>query len=155
MNSGKICQEGTPIDIYQSPANIFVHEFLGESNRVVCHVTGRMVQADDGFALGDAAAPDGPAQAFIRPHHVVALPNPRGIWAVSRIAATGAHARISVTRDATTLDASMTADALLDSGLVTGLKVDVFFTGGTIFTADGTGPIKLGALKPAVIQLRV
>jgi sulfate/thiosulfate transport system ATP-binding protein len=154
MNSGKICQEGAPIDIYQSPANIFVHEFLGESNRVDCHISSRAVQSDDGFPLGEAAAPDGPAQAFIRPHHVVALPNPRGAWTVSRIAATGAHARISVTRNATTLDASITADDLLDSGLVAGLKVDVFFTGGTIFTADGAGPIKLGALKPAIVQFK-
>jgi sulfate/thiosulfate transport system ATP-binding protein len=155
MNGGKICQEGTPIDIYQSPANVFVHEFLGESNRVACHISARAVQADGGFALGDAAAPDGPAEAFIRPHHVVALPSPRGgAWSVSRIAATGAHARISVTRAATTLDATMTADELLDSGLTAGAPVDVFFTGGTIFTGDGGGPIKLGALKPALAQLR-
>jgi sulfate transport system ATP-binding protein len=154
MNGGKICQEGIPIDIYQSPANVFVHEFLGESNRVACHIFARAVHADGGFALGEATAPDGPAEAFIRPHHVVALPSPRGVWSVSRIAATGAHARISVTRNAITLDATMTADALLDSGLTTGAPVDVFFTGGTIFTGNGAGPIKLGALKPALAQLR-
>jgi sulfate transport system ATP-binding protein len=154
MNAGKICQEGTPIDIYQSPANVFVHEFLGESNQLPCHINGHAVQADAGFALGEANAPDGPARAFIRPHHVLPLLNQRGAWGISRIAATGAQARVSVTRNGTTLEAAMTADALLESGLGADMAVDVIFTGGTIFRPDGSGPVRLGALKPALAQLR-
>jgi hypothetical protein len=53
-----------------------------------------------------------------------------------------------------TLEAAMTADALLESGLAAGAAVDVFFSGGTIFMADGTGPVRLGALKPALAQIR-
>jgi sulfate/thiosulfate transport system ATP-binding protein len=147
MNGGKICQEGTPIDIYQSPANVFVHEFLGESNRLPCTIANGAVHADGGFLLGTAAAPDGPAQVFIRPHHVVALPNPSGMWHISRIAATGAQARISLSHNATTLEASMTADELLDTGLRPNLAVDIGFTGGTIFTASGSGPIRLHAKR--------
>jgi sulfate/thiosulfate transport system ATP-binding protein len=154
MHGGKICQEGTPIDIYQHPANIFVHEFLGESNQLPCQLQAGIAQADAGFPLGGAAAPDGPARAFIRPHHVVPVRNPRGAWRIARIAATGAHARISVTRNGTTLEAAMTADALLESGLGQGMEVDVFFSGGTIFGTGGTGPIKLDALKPALARLR-
>ncbi len=153
MNGGKICQEGMPIDIYQSPANVFVHEFLGESNRVPCTVIGGSVQADAGFPLGEAAAPDGPAAAYIRPHHVVPLARHNGAWRISRISATGAHARVAVTRNGAMLEASMTADELLASGLSTGAPIEILFTGGTIFTA-GSGPIKLDALKPAVVQLR-
>ena len=32
MNQGKILQQGTPIDIYNEPANAFVADFIGESN---------------------------------------------------------------------------------------------------------------------------
>ncbi|MEM4001042.1 MAG: ABC transporter ATP-binding protein [Saccharolobus sp.] len=34
MNNGKICQVGTPIEIYNKPANQFVAEFVGVSNKV-------------------------------------------------------------------------------------------------------------------------
>ena len=44
------------------------------------------------------------------------LLNQRGAWGISRIAATGAQARVSVTRNGTTLEAAMTADALPDAG---------------------------------------
>ena len=154
MNAGKICQAGTPIEIYQSPANVFVHEFLGESNQIPCHVLEGVVHANAGFTLGEAGMSDGPANGFIRPHHVVPLASARGAWRISRIAATGAQARISVTRGTTTLEAAMTADALLESGLGVDMPVEVIFTGGTIFTPAGNGPVKLGALKPALAQLR-
>jgi len=152
MNAGKICQEGTPIEIYQSPANVFVHEFLGESNHLICRVDGGIVQADAGFSLGEADIADGPAEAYIRPHHVLPLKNARGSWTVSRITATGAQARVSVARDGVTLDAAMTADALLESGLVTGTTVEVIFTGGTVF--GQAGPVKLAVLRPALAQIR-
>ena len=32
MNQGRILQQGTPIDIYNEPANAFVADFIGESN---------------------------------------------------------------------------------------------------------------------------
>jgi spermidine/putrescine transport system ATP-binding protein len=32
MNHGEILQQGTPIDIYNEPANAFVADFIGESN---------------------------------------------------------------------------------------------------------------------------
>jgi hypothetical protein len=117
-------------------------------------VKGQSVQADAGFALGEAAMADGPAQAFIRPHHVVALQNPRGSWRVTRIAATGAQARVSLARGDTVLEAAMTADALLESGLAADMAVEVIFTGGTLFPPGGSGPVRLSALRPALAQLR-
>jgi sulfate transport system ATP-binding protein len=154
MNAGKICQEGTPIDIYRTPANVFVHEFLGESNRLEAHVQGGTAQADAGFALGAADAPDGAAQVFIRPHHVVPLQNARGAWTISRIAATGAAARVTVTRNNVALEAAMTADALLESGLAADMAVEVVFSGGTLFDMQGVNPVKLTALRPALAQIR-
>lgn len=41
MNSGRIEQLGTPIDIYELPANPFVANFLGRSNLLAATVAGR------------------------------------------------------------------------------------------------------------------
>jgi hypothetical protein len=76
--------------------------------------------------------------------------NPNGAWRVLRIAATGSHARTSLGRDGLTIEAAMTADALLDSGLATDAMVDVSFSGGTVFDLDGTGPVKLFAARGVV-----
>ena len=153
MNAGRIFQQGTPIDIYREPANVFVHEFLGESNKFPAKVKAGLVMANARFALGTAAAPDGPTTAYIRPHHILLRPSPRGPWRVLRMTSTGAHARITIAFDDTTVEAAMTADALLESGLTENAPIDVTFTGGTLFDGDGKNPIKLTALKPSLAQL--
>jgi sulfate transport system ATP-binding protein len=136
MQAGKICQLGTPIDIYQNPASVFVHEFLGESNRFAAHVSAGAVLADAGFGLGQAALPDGPVQALVRPHHILPRQNDAGDWAVTRISATGPQARILLKRADVTCESAMTADALLESGLKPEMRVDVSFTGATLFGLD-------------------
>ena len=151
MNGGKICQQGAPIDIYQHPADVFVHEFLGESNHITGHAAGGIVFADAGFPVAEAAnAPDGPVNIYIRPHHVLLRPRSNGNtgWVINRIAATGAQARITVANGPTTLEASMTVDALLTSGLTDHMPVDVIFAGGTVFSNEASQPLKLQALKP-------
>jgi sulfate transport system ATP-binding protein len=151
MHGGKICQHGTPIEIYRSPADAFVHEFLGESNVISCNVANGIVHADAGFVAGTAAAADGAAAAYIRPHHVVPKANPRGTWRVTRVAATGAQARVILRFDSTTVEAAMTADVLLESGLAPEVSADVFFTGGTLFDATGANPVKLNAARPVLV----
>jgi putative spermidine/putrescine transport system ATP-binding protein len=156
MNGGKICQEGAPLDIYQQPADVFVHEFLGESNHITGHAAGGIVFADAGFPIAEAAnAPDGPLNIYIRPHHVLLRPRTGqnghgngGGWIINRISATGAHARISVGNGTTTLEASMTVDALIASGLTDHTPVDIIFAGGTVFSSSASAPQKLQALKP-------
>jgi ABC-type sulfate/molybdate transport systems ATPase subunit len=127
-----------------------VHEFLGESNQLPVFVQDEVVRAAAGFDLGRAALPDGAAKIFIRPHHVIAVPAPHGDWEVTRIAATGAQARISLSRGTVTLEAAMTADGLLEAGLLQGGRADVTFTGGTLFAAAGTRPVRLVVGREAV-----
>jgi sulfate transport system ATP-binding protein len=155
MNAGTICQEGAPIEIYQTPANIFVHEFLGESNKLPVTVRDGIVYDDAGAAIGAAARPDGVATAYIRPHHIAITASPHGAWRIARIAATGAQARISLVRGATTLEAAMTADALLESGLAADNTANIQFTGGMLFSEDGANPVKLTAPKPALAPISV
>ena len=144
MKDGGICQEGSPIDIYQHPASPFVHEFLGESNHIPVLLRGGFVRGSDGWELGQAELPDGAASLFIRPHHVVPVPAAWGSWRVARVSATGAQAHLTLTRGAMSLAAAMTADALLESGLQAGTAAEIRFTGGTIFAESRSGPIRLG-----------
>jgi sulfate transport system ATP-binding protein len=143
MNGGTICQQGTPIEIYQTPANAFVHEFLGESNKVPALIKNNAVHATAGFALGGAEAPDGSVIAYIRPHYVVPSPNPRGAWRITRIAATGAQARVTLALNDTVLEAAMTADALIAAGLRADTMADVTIAGGMLFDLKGEQPCRL------------
>jgi len=151
MHGGKICQLGTPIEIYSNPADAFVHEFLGESNRIPGRLRDGVFVADAGFVAGTAEAADGAATAYIRPHHVGVTAQPRGEWVVQRVAATGAQARVVCGHHGVVVEAAMTADALLASGLAVGSAVDVAFAGGTLFDQDGKRPVKLTAARPALV----
>jgi sulfate transport system ATP-binding protein len=146
MKDGQIGQEGAPIDIYQRPATPFIHEFLGESNHLAATIKGGMVRAAAGFELGQAALPDGPVEVYVRPHHVVPVPSAQGGWTVARIAATGAQARLTLQREGMTLDAAMTADALLESGLKAGETAAVLITGGTLYGGKASGPVRLAPI---------
>ena len=137
MNAGRICQEGTPIEIYRAPADIFVHEFLGESNRLTGRVHTGKVIADAGFALGNAIAADGNYQLVIRPNHVDVAPNPQGPWAVARIAASGPRARVTLTGFGTSIEAELTSDRVIELGISPGSPVDAVFGPGVLFGADG------------------
>jgi hypothetical protein len=78
---------------------------------------------------------------------VVPAANAQGDWRITRIAATGPQARITLRREDTVVEAAMTADALLDSGLTTDMRASVIFTGGTLFGPDEKLLAKLVALQ--------
>ncbi|MBN9524081.1 sulfate/molybdate ABC transporter ATP-binding protein [bacterium] len=74
MNKGRIEQVGSPIEVFEHPANAFVMDFLGNVNKLPVRVEG-------GRALFGEKAPvelpgklfegaDGHADAYIRPHEL-------------------------------------------------------------------------------------
>lgn len=74
MNVGKIEQEGTPSEIYNSPHSIFVARFVGESNLIKCKVLASKANllsletdygAFDGPYAGDGEKLVGTSIAFI------------------------------------------------------------------------------------------
>jgi sulfate transport system ATP-binding protein len=77
MRAGRIEQVDAPERLYATPATAFVHEFLGESVRLECHVAGGCahIAGLEGVTL-PAACPPGPAIALIRPHEIELLPGP-------------------------------------------------------------------------------
>ena len=76
MNQGEILQQGTPIDIYNEPANAFVADFIGESNIIpgimkqdkVIEFLGTAYDCvDTGFERNE------PVDMVIRPEDIVLL----------------------------------------------------------------------------------
>jgi len=75
MNHGKVEQQGTPIEVFEHPANAFVMDFLGNVNKLPVRVEGgRALFGEKGqvelptHMLKPTA--DGHADAYIRPHEL-------------------------------------------------------------------------------------
>lgn len=143
MKDGQICQQGKPIEIYQHPANAFVHEFLGESNRIPVRVQAGKVVSADGHMFGQADMSDGEATLYIRPHHILPVPTAQGGWCIERITASGAQAHLHLIRGGMSLDATMTSDSLLESELKTDERIDIRIIGGTLFADNTSAPVRL------------
>ena len=80
LNDGVVQQVGTPMELYQHPANLFVAGFIGKANilagRVVATGNERAFQIKDGVALPLGADPAVPKDARIvfRPQHATLEP---------------------------------------------------------------------------------
>ena len=75
MNQGKVEQCGTPIQVFEHPANAFVMDFLGNVNKLPVRVVGgRALFGERGqFELPTphlSSKEDGDADAYIRPHEL-------------------------------------------------------------------------------------
>jgi ABC-type Fe3+/spermidine/putrescine transport system ATPase subunit len=78
MDVGRILQLGTPADLYERPASLFVADFIGANNLIpgrVAEAAGGVVRLDTdaGPVRGQAMGPLGPgsdAVAAIRPEHL-------------------------------------------------------------------------------------
>ncbi|MBK0417655.1 ABC transporter ATP-binding protein [Leucobacter sp. CSA1] len=70
FNEGRIEQVGTPEELYERPATLFVARFIGESNALSgATANGRFV-SDGGVVIPAPEAPDGPSTAIIRPERI-------------------------------------------------------------------------------------
>jgi spermidine/putrescine transport system ATP-binding protein len=79
MNAGRIAQIGTPQEVYESPADAYVADFLGAANLLDIVVTERVHGGASTLSLGETAlstsnevpaAPGAKAQVVIRPERV-------------------------------------------------------------------------------------
>jgi ABC-type Fe3+/spermidine/putrescine transport system ATPase subunit len=94
MHAGRIAQVGTPAEIYEQPASVFVADFVGKANFLACLVRGRhdgLLEIDVAGAgrlrarAADGTAPlvaGAPALLFLRPERVTlrdAEPDAQGL----------------------------------------------------------------------------
>jgi putative spermidine/putrescine transport system ATP-binding protein len=102
MQQGRLAQIGTPEDIYERPASLFVADFVGRTNRLDCEVLDdrhvRMGDAVYGCAPTKAAL--GPAQAAIRPHRISLTPRrDRALISYATNSAAGIVTRVTYVGD--------------------------------------------------------
>jgi putative spermidine/putrescine transport system ATP-binding protein len=86
MRGGRIEQLGAPVDLYDSPANLFVAGFIGTTNQIPCTVTGWVEEkvrlrlsggGDLGLPMHELPPPAGtPLVLTLRPEHLVLHPEP-------------------------------------------------------------------------------
>jgi iron(III) transport system ATP-binding protein len=77
LDGGKIQQIGSPVDMYDHPANRFVAAFLGTANLLEGKIEGDRVLAGS-VVLDAISAPTGPACISIRPQHIAVQPSGTG-----------------------------------------------------------------------------
>ena len=73
MRGGHVVQVGTPLDVYQSPADPWVASFLGESITIDGIAEDGSVKTELGM-FPAADAPDGPVEVVIRPEWITPTP---------------------------------------------------------------------------------
>jgi len=75
MDRGRVAQQGTPVELYESPRSRFLADFIGDANLV----SGELVRGPAGaqFESGDVSLPvhangvaTGPATLAVRPHRL-------------------------------------------------------------------------------------
>jgi iron(III) transport system ATP-binding protein len=88
MNAGKVQQVGTPTELYEHPANLFVAQFLGTANVVEGKLTGGGLESDLGIVLpapNDRAIAPGMKPVF-RPQDAILVPKGQPTGTASSIA---------------------------------------------------------------------
>jgi iron(III) transport system ATP-binding protein len=81
LDQGRIQQLGTPIELYDRPANRFVATFLGTVNLIEGTIRPDGSFAAEGFTLTGLGGTPGPACISIRPQDITVGPQERGIAA--------------------------------------------------------------------------
>ena len=148
FNAGRIEQVGTPMDLYNAPANRFVAGFIGAPamNFLPASVTGQTLHIAGAERPLPCALPDGPVTVGLRPEHLAACPPDAAdflaeVEIVERLGAeTCAYARVAG------LDANLTVRSAgatgSDAGSRMGLRIDrahlhVFDAAGTAIRPGG------------------
>ena len=71
MNAGRVAQTGTPEDVYDRPASLFVADFVGKANRLAGQVeAGGSFRLANGLAVRASNGVQGPAVGVLRPEAI-------------------------------------------------------------------------------------
>jgi len=108
LRDGAIEQAGAPDELYARPANPFVFEFLGPSNRMDGQVRGGVLELGEA-RLEAPGEPDGAASVYFRPHDVAVNPLDGAGFAcrLDAVVARGPAARLTCSRDGHSLEVEL------------------------------------------------
>jgi sulfate transport system ATP-binding protein len=143
MGRGRIEQVGTPEEVYGTPRNPFVFDFLGQVNRVRCQVRAGRPQVPYAHIeqLNGDASQDGPGTLYVRPHDIILARDPSGAATVRFVGVVGPSVRleVEVIVGAPVIEAEMPLHAYAGYRFSAGERVSVRFRTATLFL-DGTDP---------------
>jgi thiamine transport system ATP-binding protein len=126
MRDGRIAQSGTPLQVWQRPADAFVARFLGFENVVEARVDGEAALTPWGKLPVPDDAPQGPHTLLVRPAGVRLLPADEGLRC--RVAARtfrGTHVTVHLQPpDAPRLEAACPLRSAPETGDEVGVEFD-------------------------------
>ena len=138
MDYGRIEQVAEPRTIVERPANAFVYDFVGDSNRLPIVVTGgRASFAGQPLAVELKDAADGPATLWFRPHEVRLTPRPSGALEGRVTLIRPRAGTLRVEAEVAGLDRPLELDLPLDAPVQAGAPFHFVPTNAKIFPAEG------------------
>ncbi|MGW3987292.1 ABC transporter ATP-binding protein [Streptomyces sp. NPDC004830] len=134
MRDGRIAQSGTPLEVWQRPADAFVARFLGFENVVAATVGAEAADTPWGKVPVPPDAPQGSRTLLVRPAGVRLVPAGQGLpCTVAARTFRGTHVAVHLQpEDAPRLEAACT----LRSAPAVGERVGVEFDGAEIVVLD-------------------
>ena len=123
MKSGVLQQLGTPDEVYNRPANVFVAGFIGSPTMNL--LAGR--RAGEGFAISGALlplqCPAMQAQLGLRPEHLALVSDSPWRGEVSVVEPTGADTYVVVRTEAGDVTVRCSPQSHIETGAIVGLRV--------------------------------
>ncbi|ANH93680.1 iron ABC transporter ATP-binding protein [Streptomyces sp. SAT1] len=126
MRDGRIAQSGTPLEVWQRPADAFVARFLGFENVIEAKVDGTAALTPWGKVPVSEDAPQGTRTLLVRPAGVRLVPAEEGLrCTVAARTFKGTHVALRLQpRDAPPLEAACPLRAAPGTGEETGVAFD-------------------------------
>lgn len=126
MRDGRIAQSGTPLEVWQRPADAFVARFLGFDNVVEATVAGEAADTPWGKVPVGEGAPQGARTLLVRPAGVRLMPADVGLrCTVTARTFKGTHVAVRLQpRDAPGLEAACALRAAPEVGAEVGVEFD-------------------------------
>jgi sulfate transport system ATP-binding protein len=133
MVEGRIEQVGPPAQVYSQPTTEFVHEFLGDTNRLACRIEAGRVLLADSTCLGRVEAPQGDAVVYVRPHDIALRPAADGPGIIRQIHIAGPLVRLIVAVGHVSIDVAVAVEGAATLALDRGDRVAISARVGTVF----------------------
>ncbi|MFJ3197533.1 ABC transporter ATP-binding protein [Streptomyces griseoviridis] len=126
MQDGRIAQSGSPLEVWQHPADAFVARFLGFENVVEATVAGTAAVTPWGKLPVPEGAPQGPRTLLVRPAGVRLVPADEGLrCTVTARTFRGTHVAVHLQpRDAPRLEAACPLRLAPGTGDAVGVEFD-------------------------------
>jgi len=127
LDKGRIEQTGTPEQVYEQPANAFVHEFIGDSVSLPIAIEGGAVHfAGQALGIDRQGNSDGEAALCIRPHELTILHDPSAAalrGTIRRVHGLGAARRVEIALTEGAIEHLIEVDAPREQTIVLGQAV--------------------------------